>query len=179
MNIKDVVFSSLREKTDEIQEIMGRIQKLQEKKKEYNSEIIEKEIEPEIGALRFKKNTLKNTALSDLETLLESKRVEVMNSNRLDGKELTEDAKLFSFPGLLTAEDVEAIMDRNATNHTMLQLAMRYASQNKLQIRRVYHSGRAEEMQLIDAVGEAGNFYIRNWIDNEKAYSMLKKFFPD
>ena len=179
MTIKEQVVSLLQDKTAEIQQTMAEIKKLEDRKKNDHLDFnyIQREIDPKISDLRVRRNNQLDSAFAALRDLSAGYREQVRNSHRLEGGELTDDARLFSFPGLLKAEDIDAIMDRNDGNHTMLQLAVRYAEQNGLKINRVYDSGKAAEISNVDNLEGAGKLYIDHWIDKENANEMLGKFF--
>lgn len=179
MTIKEQVVSLLQDKTAEIQQTMAEIKKLEDRKKNDHLDFnyIQREIDPKIGDLRVRRNNQLQSAGVELHKLTEAYREQVRNSHRLEGGELTDDAKLFSFPGLLKPEDVEAIMDRHQGNHTMLQMAVRYAEQNGMKINRVYDSGKAAEISNADNLEGAGKLYIDHWIAADNANEMLGKFF--
>lgn len=181
MTIRDQIVGLLKERTAEIQATVAEINKLEDRKKNDHLDIryIQHEIDPKIGDLRVRKNNQKDLAGADLKKMAEAYRNQVRNSHRLEGAELTDDARLFSLPGLLKPEDIDAIMDRNQGNHTMLQLAVRYADQNGLKINRVYDSGKAAEIGAVNDLEGAANLYLSHWIDQANATEMLTKFFGE
>ena len=181
MTIKQQVVSMLKERTAEIQQTMAEIKKLEDRKKNDHLDFnyIQREIDPKIGDLRVRKNNQIDSAWVALRNMTEAYREQVRNSHRLEGGELTDDAKLFSFPGLLKQEDIEAIMDRNDGNHTMLQLAERYAEQNGIKINRVYDSGKAAEINAVNDLEGVGNIYLRHWVTQDNAVEMMTRFFGD
>ena len=181
MNIRDQIVNFLKERTEEIQAYSAEIRKLEDRKKNdhLDAAYIAHEIDPKIGELRWKRGSVRDVAEANLRKMAEAYRDQVRNSHRLEGGELTDDAKLFSFPGLLRPEDIDAIMDRNQGNHTMLQLAVRYADQNKLKINRVYDSGKQAEINNVDNLEGAGKIYLDHWVDKDNASEMLTKFFGE
>lgn len=181
MNIRDQIVNFLKERTEEIQAYSAEIRKLEDRKKNdhLDAAYIAHEIDPKIGELRWKRGSVRDVAEANLRKMAEAYRDQVRNSHRLEGGELTDDAKLFSFPGLLTPEDIDAIMDRNQGNHTMLQLAVRYANQNNLKINRVYDSGKQAEINNVDNLEGAGKIYLDHWVDKDNASEMLTRFFGE
>lgn len=181
MTIRDQVVSLLKEKTAEVQETMAEIRKLEDRKKNDHLDFnyIQHEIDPKIGDLRVKRNNQKDSAYCALRDLAAAYREQVMNSNRVKGEELTEDAKLFTCGVQLRPEEVEAIMDRSAGNHTMLQLAQRYAQEHGIKINRVYDSGKAAEIDNVNQLEGAANIFLSHWIDQSNAAEMLVKFFGE
>ena len=179
MNVGTQMYNLLKESTAEMKKITGEIQRLEDRKKNdhLDARYIQAEIDPQIMDLRVKRNNLKDSTEVQIRRMAEAHREAVKNSHRLEGGELTDDAKLFSFPGLLKPEDIEAIMDRNQGNHTMLQLAVRYADQNKLKINRVYDSGKAAEINATNDLEGTSVMYVRNWMETGAADEMLGRFF--
>lgn len=179
MDIREQVVNLLKEKTEGVQELSAEIRKLEDRKKNdhLDARYIQSDIEPKIGELRWQRRNRIDAAAVALRDLAEGHRQQIQNSNRLKGEELNDDARLFAFPGLLKPEDVEAIMDRNQGNHTVLQMAARYAEQNGMKINRVYDSGKAAAIANVNDLEGAGKLYIDHWIDKENANEMLTKFF--
>ena len=179
MTIKDSIVDLLKEKTAAVQEVCAEIAKLEDQKKNghLDAGYIAKVIDPQISELRLKRHNRKDEAEVALHKLAEEHRQAVLNSNRIKGEELTDDARLFTCGVQLKPEEIEAIMDRSAGNHTMLQLAQRYAQEHDIKINRVYDSGKAAEISSTNDLESAGKLYLDHWIDQSNAGDMLSKFF--
>lgn len=181
MTIKDQFVSFLKESTAEVQELSAQIEELEARKKNDHLDhtYIQHEIDPKIGELRFRRHDKIWTSQAQLEKIAEAYRQQVLNSNRIKGEELTDDARLFTCGVKLQPEEIDAIMDRNAGNHTMLQLAVRYAQENGIKINRVYNSGKAAEIENVNQLEGAAKIYFSHWIDKNNASEMLQKFFGE
>lgn len=179
MEAKKEVVSFLKDKTEEIQELVKQIDDLEYQKKNghLDAEYIAKVVDRKLSELKYQKSQKKQFAVDELKKILEGYRQQVRNMNRVKGEELTEDAKLFTCGVPLRPEEVEAIMDRSAGNHTMLQLAARYAEQHNLRINRAYDSGKDAKLKAADGLEYAGKVYLDRWVDQDNSGIMLDKFF--
>lgn len=179
MTIGEQVLNVLKSRTTEVQDVVDKMRELEDRKKNdhLDQKYIRDVLDPKLTELRVKRGNIKNLTEAEIRKMTEEYMEQVRNSHRLNGGELTDDARLLSFPGLLRAEDVDAIMDRSQGNHTMLQLAARYAEQNGLKINRVYDSGKAAEIKAVTDLQGVGVLYIKNWMDSNRAQEMLEKFF--
>lgn len=73
------------------------------------------------------------------------------DEDSLRADEMTEDVKLFTSGIKLTARDIQDIINRNSNNRTMTQLAIRYARENKLDVKSWYIPAE-QEAKSLDAV---------------------------
>lgn len=174
--VKNVKRYLLGKKID-IQDILDEIRTLEDDKKNRDQSYINT-LNSKIKSLKMRIGDMKNGIMSDVATMGNNRKQELIQMTRLKGEDLTDDYKLFNCGIKLSPEEVDAIIDRNAGNDTMIQLALRYANKNGIKSNRVYY-GKALEMKETDQVYEAVRMYVDHWIDNEKAGEMLDKFFPE
>lgn len=177
-NIVQEVYDLLETRTNELEEdkeLMRSAQKRLESN-DYSSEG-KKKIHDEIGRLKQSIDSSVNRAMDEARTLIEGYRKEVHDENRLDPTKMTDDVKLLA-PGIILKErDIEAMLDRNKDNKTMVQIILRYAEEKNIVPNgaRLY-SGGQQELQTANAMDGILSYYER-WMKGDQALSMLKKFF--
>ncbi len=134
---------------------------------------------PKIGDLRFKISQRKNDIQLMVKKMTDGAKQQISALNDIRGEDLTDDAKLFSCGVKLSENDLEKIIDRNNGNATMIQLALRYADQNGMKLKRVLDTHSRELTACDDLYGTA-KLYIDHWIDNpDQGTTILDRFFDE
>lgn len=180
MNIYSKVKNSLREKAKEIKDVVKEMDKLEDYKKNghLDPDYIRNVIDPQIHELRLKVARMKDSALGDIQKLVDEQKGILRKKNQINGAELTDDAKLFTCGVRLTDREIEDLIDRNGDNPTMIQLALRYAQDNGIKVNRVYNN-HTVEIRECDNFYESAKIYVSHWIDMKNADEMLDKFYPE
>ncbi|MBO7283830.1 MAG: hypothetical protein J6U71_02060 [Bacteroidales bacterium] len=114
--------------------------------------------------------------IRDANKLIDGLLDDVERENRLDPAQITEDIKLLQPGIILRQEDIEAILERNKDNKTMVQIALRYADEHKISPKGTYYIGGQQEREEAKALESTLDIY-RKYIPQENASVMLDKFF--
>lgn len=177
-NIVETVYTNLKESTEGIAEKVSAYNKLVEMEKSgnYTAQMIQNDIRPKRYGLKNDIEKDKEAAISKANALVRAYQDELREKDNLRPEDITEDAKLFNVGVKLKPRDVEAIISRNADNPTMVQLALRYAEENGIDIGKRFYVG--HQAQIREAENLLGVIhYYANWIDQDNAFRMLDKFF--
>ena len=177
-NITQAVYDSLKEATKEITPLAKELESVNAEiaGNRYTSETLQNELYPKRDELKKKINEKANAAIDAAKALVVQYRKELESINNLDPNELTDDIKLFQAGIPLREKDIRAILERNRENYTMVQLALRYASDHGIEIRGTYYTGGHEERATADNLDSTILYYTR-WITQGNALPMLDKFF--
>ena len=89
---------------------------------------------------------------------VEQYKTEVFKADTLDGSKLTDDATLLSGEFLLSASDLDAMLDRSAGNRTMEKLIHNYAAERNMGLSRSFFTAE----QKATAAAEFMTAYARN-----------------
>lgn len=171
-NIVKTVYNLMQERAEEIGKAVAERDKLEEKIKSgrYSSQTLNAEICPKRDALRQEIRNSADNAIKEAKALIEQYRKDADALNDLDPAQITDDIKLLQ-PGIvLTSRDVKAIIERNKTNRTMTQIALRYAKQNNIDV------GGEAERETADTL-DGLLYYVAKYIDKPEAKEMIDKFF--
>ena len=176
----DAVVRTLREKGKEIKKLNDEMSRITAdiNSKKYSAGYINDDLLPAYEAMKIRVKGLKAAALEDVHRLTEAKKAEISDAGQLRGKDLTEDAKLFSCGIPLTEQDIRHIVKRNAGNQTMINLAAKYAKQHELNTYDLYElADHSEELESCDTVNSIAARYCDQWIGNDAGFRQLDAYF--
>lgn len=111
---------------------------------------------------------------------------ELRAQDDLDPSLLTEDVKLLHAGVKLTKRDITAMLNRNADNHTMTQVILRYCEENGIDTGGVYYVGNKPIIDNVSTVPYTAEVALR-WSDSQSTVyerimgegSDLEKVFSD
>lgn len=178
MNIVESVYNYLESSTDEIGKIVAERDAVDAKMKSgrYSVDTVNKELFPKWGELRHAVDRASENAIQTARDMIEQYRQEVAKLNNLDPAELTDDVRLFQSGISLMPRDIQGILERNAGNRTMTQIALRYAKEHGIDIGRTYYIGGQQEEETAHGLDDILTYYAK-WIDKPSAKKMLARFF--
>lgn len=175
-NIIQTVYSYLAEQADEISKQVKRRDEIEAEIKSgyYGPKGID-EKKPELDKLRSAIRGACDAALDHARGLVAQYRADVDRLNDLNPDDLNDDIKLLNAGVTLLPRDVDALLRRNASNRTMVQIILRYANEHGIETKAMYNGTRdeANNADLVDGVLR----YYEKWIDKGNARKMLDKFF--
>ena len=177
-NIVKDVYTTLQKRAEEIGKAVAERDRLEEKIKSgrYSSQTLNAEVYPKRDALRQEIRSSSDNAIKEAKALIEQYRKDADALNDLDPAQITDDIKLLQ-PGIvLTSRDVKAIIERNKTNRTMTQIALRYAKQNNIDVGGTIYVGGEAERETADTL-DGLLYYVAKYIDKPEAKEMIDKFF--
>ena len=178
--ITNKVYNSLKESTAEIAGKCAEYDRLVEKAKSgrYSQEALTKEIYPKRDALKREIADDSARALEKATALVRDYQEEMRRADNLNPADITDDVKLFTAGIKLKARDIQGIIERNQGNATMLQIALRYAEENGVDMgsNRPLYIGHSQQIQGGENLIGVINIYGR-WINTPRAAEMLDKFF--
>lgn len=128
----DVIKKAIEEcnaKGTEINKVIEEI-----KSGKYTPDTIRNELNPKKNRLNGEINTIQENAIKAVNDNIRDYFEKVDRRWNLMGDEINEDAKLLNAGVKLTNSDIDALMQRNADNNTMLRLICDYAEQNNIRI---------------------------------------------
>ena len=177
-NMINDVYTALKTSTANIQKKIAEYRAMEEKEKSgvYSADYVRTTLRPKMRELRDSIERDKAAAISGARDIVTAYQDELRDKDNLHPEDITEDAKLFTAGVRLTARDINAILARNEGNGTMEQLALRYASENGIDIGRKYYYGHQREIQEAEGVTGILHYYEK-WIDKDNAGKMLDRFF--
>ena len=178
MSIHSDIRSYLRGRKNEIADVRKKVSELENEKKHGHRDpaYIQNVIQPQIRDLQREISRMKEQTLKHMRGLADERKTQLIQQDRVRGEDLTDDYKLFTCGVKLTDRDIEAIIDRNSSNPTMVQLALRYADENKIHVDRVYLGQTAKIREIEDAY-DTGKLFVDHWIDTDDATDILEQFF--
>ena len=177
-NIVQNVYDALKADTEDIGKIVVRRDELEDaiKSGKYTPQALRDEIYPERDNLRGQVAGKREAAINKAKALVQQYRKDSEKLNDLNPADITDDIKLLQSGVTLRERDIVSILDRNAGNRTMLQLAMRYAEDHGIDMHGRYYIGGQQEQRTADNLDTLIDYYSR-WIDKRNAVEMLDKFF--
>lgn len=96
---------------------------------------------------------------------------EVATLDDLKGEDVNDDIKLLTSGIPLTERDIEAIVNRNADNVTMQQLAYRYARDKGIKLNS-YFIGHSQQIRSIENISEAVD-YTKDYLGAPNGWSVI------
>lgn len=177
-NIVQTVYDSLEAATTEIDKTRSEYAAIEKKIKEgrYSNQTLQKEIYPRRDALRGKIRTDSERAIKAAHDTIATYRADAEALSDLDPSAITDDVKILQAGVTLTARDIQAIINRNPDNRTMIQIALRYAKEHNIDMKGTYYIGGQQEKETANNLDGIVNYYAK-WIDKENAHDMLRRFF--
>lgn len=180
MNIITEVYKALSESTEAIAKDVAKYTKLQDESKsgKFTEKGIKEDLWPAMNGLRIKIRNDSEAAIRNAEKMVAEYRESSARLNNLNPADITDDIKLLQAGVTLLPRDLEAILERNKDNRTMVQLVERYAKQNKIDLRGIlgkYAPSNEEEKTAVYLEGIL--HYYGHWIAKQNARQMLDRFF--
>ena len=180
MNITEQVYTALSESTEAIAKDVAKYTKLQDESKsgKLTEKGIKEDLWPAMNDLRIKIRNDSEAAIRNAENMVAEYRKNAARLNDLDPRRLTDDVRLLQAGVTLLPKDLEAILERNKDNRTMVRIVEMYAKQNKIDLRGILGKyAPSNEEEKTAASLEAILHYYSHWINKGNARQMLDKFF--
>lgn len=177
-NIVQTVFNNLEAATTEINKTRTEYTALEAKIKEgrYSNQTLQKEIYPKRDELKRKIEGECARAIQAAHDSIATYRADAEALSDLDPSAITDDVKILQAGVTLTARDIQAIINRNPDNRTMIQIALRYAKEHGIDMKGTYYIGGQQEKETARNLDGIVDYYAR-WIDKENNLDMLNRFF--
>jgi hypothetical protein len=177
-NIVQSVFDSLEADTHEINKTRTEYAALEAKIKEgrYSNQTLQKEIYPKRDELKRKVSDASARAIKKAHDMIATYRADAEALSDLDPSAITDDVKILQAGVTLTARDIQAIINRNPDNRTMIQIALRYAKEHNIDMKGTYYIGDQQEKETANNLDGIVDYYAR-WIEKENNLDMLNRFF--
>ena len=177
-NIVQSVFDSLEADTHEINKTRTEYAALEAKIKEgrYSNQTLQKEIYPKRDELKRKVSDASARAIKKAHDMIATYRADAEALSDLDPSAITDDVKILQAGVTLTARDIQAIINRNPDNRTMIQIALRYAKEHNIDMKGPYYIGDQQEKETANNLDGIVDYYAR-WIEKENNLDMLNRFF--
>ena len=177
-NIVQSVFDSLEADTHEINKTRTEYAALEAKIKEgrYSNQTLQKEIYPKRDELKRKVSDASARAIKKAHDMIATYRADAEALSDLDPSAITDDVKILQAGVTLTSRDIQAIINRNPDNRTMIQIALRYAKEHNIDMKGTYYIGDQQEKETANNLDGIVDYYAR-WIEKENNLDMLNRFF--
>ena len=178
LTIANDVYLYLKEQRKEIKKLVEQKTALEERRNSgnYGQDYVQNHIVPAIGEIRFQIARKKDLALVEVRSMVDKEKAAIKELNVIRGEDLTEDAKLFNCGVKLTEKDIDRIIQRNRDNYTMVQLAIKYAKDNGIQVNHVVDN-HSHELDMCENQYETASLYLDHWVDNVQGDTILNKFY--
>lgn len=178
MSITEEIKRTLRDKASAIYNLLVEKGALEDELNDPDrSDSYKQSVRRRLDTIRIQIGNMKNSVQNDCKKILDQRRTQLVAGRRLRGEDVNDDAKLFNLGIVLPVEEVEAIFDRNAGNHTMQRLCQMYANQHDLKMnQRVIQDRDTEDLNGLE---NTSILFVDHWIDRGNAFEMLNKFFPE
>ena len=117
-----------------LQELSAQIADLRKKidSGKYSSGYVRTELIPQIDILKRQMDDVRYKTNTEVQKICTEYTDELRAQDDLDPSLLTDDVKLLKAGVKLTKRDITAMLNRNAGNHTMTQLILRYCKENDI-----------------------------------------------
>lgn len=117
-----------------LQELSAQIADLRKKidSGKYSSGYVRTELIPQIDILKRQMDDVRYKTNTEVKRTCDEYTDELRAQDDLDPSLLTDDVKLLKAGVKLTKRDITAMLNRNAGNHTMTQLILRYCKENDI-----------------------------------------------
>ena len=107
----------------------------------YSGEYVREKLIPQRDSLRSQMDDTRHNANKEVQRICAEYTDELRAQDDLDPSLLTEDVKLLQAGVKLTQRDIKAMLNRNADNHTMTQVILRYCKENDIDTGGVHYMG--------------------------------------
>ena len=176
----DKTYESLKESTTDVAKLAEKHNHLisQRDSGMFATEYVEREIEPHIKRMERKIDRAKETAIANAMGIVDGFIEETRAKDNLDPSLITDDVKLFNCGVELSERDINAILDRNEGNGTMQQIALRYAREHGIDLKRerrifIGHNDEIRQAEEFKQVIEQ----FAKWMDKENALEVLNRYY--
>ena len=179
-DITKAVYDSLDKSIAEIADLQNVDAELTRKinSKVYSQDYVRSDLIPKREQVKGQINHAVASAINNAESLVSQYTAVADRKNTLDPELITEDVKLLQPPIILHKKDILDILERNKDNRTMIQITLRYAEANGIDLDGM--QGKywiPNEAEIVTKTLRDNVHYIEKWIKTPKAKEMLDKFF--
>ena len=157
LDVLDKYVGKLRNRQRELD---GLVEKSKDFRK-YSQDYIRGTVKPDIHKINEEIDSLRTEGVEVITVMCEEYKKQLLSEDALKGAEITEDAKLFSSGITLTKEDLDAMLERNKGNRTMVQLVCRFAEEHDIQLNARY-VGNTETISLISALPKTTEVILKH-----------------
>lgn len=139
----------------------------------YSVEHINKVIYPRQSELKKAMESAQRKAHSDVDALTKEMGSYLRSLDTLRPEDMTDDVKLFSSGVTLSKRDIQDIIDRNPDNRTMVQLALRYASEKGIQgLEYTHYVSSESQTRNFENIQYCADTVIK-WFDKPDGYDRM------
>ena len=138
----------------------------------YSVDHINKVIYPRQYELKRAMELAQRKAHSDVDALTKEMGSYLRSLDALRPEDMTDDVKLFSSGVTLSKRDIQDIIDRNPDNRTMVQLALRYASEKNIQGLETRYLSSESQTKNFENIQYCADTVIR-WYDKPDGYNSM------
>lgn len=128
----------------------------------YKYDHVEKKLRPQIRELKRQMEDIRYEANKRAQKLCDEYQDELRAQDDLDPALLTDDVKLLQAGVKLKPRDISAMLKRNADNHTMTQVILRYCKENDIDTGGVHYVGNSYTIRNVDTVRSAVNVSLKH-----------------
>lgn len=178
MDFMQTLSSTLEKHSDDLAPILYSMSEIDKEidSGKYSLKEINENLFPAKINMRMALNKAKEAARTAGRNIIAAKVKELEAEDALDPSALTDDCKLLNSGVKLNARDINAMLERNATNRTMVQVILRYCRDNGIDVKQHY-IGNEQNIRNVKNMDTVIDMFVDHWIDKPNAKVMLKKFF--
>ncbi len=168
---------------DALKEATDNVQTLAKKRDEIDAEIKSgkysragvSELMDKAWSIKREIQAAKDSGFAAARAIIADYKAEIEREDQLNPADLTDDIKLLSMGVPLLKRDIMGLLERNAGNRTMTQIILRYAKEHDIDTGMIYHNT-ADHARAVEQYWNILPYYEK-WMDTDRAYDMLNKFF--
>ena len=138
----------------------------------YSNDHVNKVLRPKMRELKRQITDLRADASKRAQRLCDEYQAELRAQDDLDPALLTDDVKLLQAGVKLKPRDISAMLRRNADNHTMTQVILRYCKENDIDTGGVHYVGNSYTIREVDAMRSNVDVSLK-WSDRPTVYEKL------
>lgn len=158
---------TLQELTSQMKDIDADI-----KSGKYSYDHVEKKLRPKMKELSKQIDDTRYEANRRAQRLCDEYQDELRAQDDLDPSLLTDDVRLLQAGVKLTQRDIKAMLNRNADNHTMTQVILRYCKENDIDTGGVHYMGNKYTIRNVDAMRSNVDVSLK-WSERPTVYEKL------
>lgn len=177
-NIVTTVYTVLKDGTTKIGKSAAELDELETKIKSgrYSAQALRDEIYPARDRLKAKIRDDSAETIRTAKSHVAQYQQDVEKMNDLNPDELTSDLQLLQGNIPLTSRDIQAIIERNKNNRTMLQICLRIAAERGIDTNGTFYVGGEAERENAKNLDALIDLYSER-IGQDNALSLLNQFF--
>ena len=138
----------------------------------YSAEYVKKHLIPKSDSLRREIEAVRTNANKEAQRICDEYIEELRAQDDLDPALLTDDVKLLQAGVNLKPRDISAMLKRNADNHTMTQVILRYCKENDIDTGGVHYLGNKQTINNVSVVPYTVKTTLK-WSDKNNMYEKL------